>query len=342
MAEMAAIFLPCDPFAVCRIAEDFLLACFRIRVQGFHELPAHMCPAGGVPGSDPVVAGELVVHEDALEAFEESLCVLPAPAGPVFEDADVRAPGIQRARCIEPHPGAFPVDLHGGLVGVEHGGCKELRLHVLDEWEEVIAAERDGPVRHVRPAERESELRPCAFLPVERDGEHVFLAEDAGGERRRGHGMRQEGRRHVRALDAEAVFRLARGALVIHLVDVDDLDLLRDAAHFRPHELLAEQHERRSRMAVAEAFRFRQVDDFLFVRKRLQELVAVPLRLARVRFHDRAAVHGFRLARLGFFLGFVEEGDLLVIRLEDAKLLGFPSVHGLAELRVPCERFFEL
>ena len=38
-------------------------------------------------------------------------------------------------------------------------------------------------------------------------------------------------------------FRLACGAQVIHLVDVDDIDLLRDISHFRSYELLAELHE---------------------------------------------------------------------------------------------------
>ena len=301
---------------------------------------------------EAVVAGELVVHEDAVEAFEKILGVLAASPGAVLEDADVRARGIQRACGVEPHPRdlvlplgpfrALLVDLHGRLVGMEHVGGEEARLHLPDEREEVVPAEPNGPVRHVRPAEREAERLPCAFLPVERDGERVFLAEDVRSKSGRHNGMREEGREDACVLDAEAVFFLARGALPGLLIDVDDLDLLRDVADFRPHELFADLHERRSRVAVAEAFRLRKGDGFLLVRDAFEELVTLPLRLARVRFHGGAAADRFRLARLFFLLGFVEEGDLAVVRLEDADLLGFPSEQGFAELLVPDERGFEL
>ena len=344
--------LPCLPTAVFRIPEDGLPALPRVGRQPFHEFPPHVSPAGGMFRVKAVVAGELVMHEGSVKAFEELRGVFAAPARAVLEDADVRAPGIQRARGVEPHVGplllppgtlgALPVDLHGRLVGVEHGRGDEAFLHVPDEREEVVLAERDGPVRHVRPAERESEPRPCALLPVERDGEHVFLAEDAGRKFRRGDGVREEGRRNGSALDAEAVFFLARRALVDCLVDVEDLDLLRDVMDFRPQELLSNLYERRPRMALAEAFRFRELDGMVFAREVFQELVAVPFRLARVRLHGGSAGNGLGFARTGFLLGFVEEGELFVIRLEDAELLGLPSEHGLAELLVPDERGFEL
>ena len=104
-----------------------------------------------------VVAGELVMHEGSVKAFEELRGVFAAPARAVLEDADVRAPGIQRARGVEPHVGplllppgtlgALPVDLHGRLVGVEHGRGDEAFLHVSDEREEVVLGIRASTMR---------------------------------------------------------------------------------------------------------------------------------------------------------------------------------------------------
>ena len=344
--------LPCLPTAVLRIPEDGFPALPRVGRQPLHEFPAHVRPAGGMLRVKAVVAGELVMYEGAVESFEELRGVLAAPAGAVLENADVRALGIQRARGVEPHVGllllpsgtlgALPVDLHGRLVSMEYGRGDEAFLHVSDEREEVVLAERDGPVRHVRPAERKSEPRPCAFLPVERDGEYVFLAEDVGRECRRGDGVREEGGRDRSALDAEAVFLLARGALVDLLVDVENFHLRRSVADLRPQELPAHLHERYSRMAVAEAFPFREFADVIFVRKAFQQLVAVPLRLSCVRLHGSPAGNRLGLACPGFLLSFVEERELLIVRLENAELLGLPSEHGLAELLVPDERGFEL
>ena len=343
---------PSFSLAVLRGAQDVFSSLPRICGEGFHEFPPHVRPARGMLHGEPVVAVELVVHEDAVEAFEEFLGVLAAPSGAVFEDSDVRALRVERARGVEPHPGdlvlplgslcALLVDLHGRLVGVKHVGGNETRLHLPDEREEIVPAEPDGPVRHVRPAEREAECLPRALLPVERDGERIFLAEDVRGKFGRHDGMREEGRGNRCVLDSEAVFRLACGALPGFLVDVDDFDLLRDVMDFRPHELFAEFHKRRSRVAVAEAFRLWERDGFLLVGDAFEELVAFPLRLARVRLHGGAAGVRFRLARLRFLLGFVEEGDLAVVRLENADLLGFPSEQGFPELLVPDERGFEL
>ena len=96
---------PYLPLAVLRVAQDVFSALPQIRGELLYELPQHMRPARGMLHGETVVAEELAVHENDVEAFEGFFGVLAAPPGAVLEDADVRARGIQRARGVELHPG---------------------------------------------------------------------------------------------------------------------------------------------------------------------------------------------------------------------------------------------
>ena len=256
---------------------------FFFRPLEFHrleELPPQVRPAPGVPGRKLVIAFVLVVDEDAAEAAKEFFRAVAAAARLVVEDADGGARLVERARGVEPHVGklvlavaaaaAFPVHLHGGLVGMEHGGFEKPPMHMPHEFRDVVLVERDRPVRHGGAGKIEAELLPLFLLPMKGDCKEEFLREDPGGERRRRDGVREEGRGRVRLGDAEAVFLLARGALVDG-TDKPLADELRRAVDDHlAEDFLPDLHERHSWMELAEALLFRDVNRDIFNRKILQ------------------------------------------------------------------------
>ena len=325
-----------------------------LEFHGFEEFPPQVRPASGVLYREFVVAFVLVVDEDAAEAAEEFLGAVAAAARLVVEDADGGARLVGRARGVEPHvrklvlavrtPAAFPMHLHGGLVGVEHGRFKQARMHMPHEFCDIVFVERDRPVRHGGAGKREAELRPLLFLPMKGNCEEEFLRENPGGEGRRCDGVREEGRGRVRLGDTEAAFLPARRALVDGAGEAPADEPRRIEDDFFSKDFFADLHERHARMDLAGAFRFRDVDGNVFDGEVLQRDGAGRLLAARVRLDGRFRDLRLGLLRPRFLLGFVERSEKgklgTVLVFEDG--LGFLRLRRVEGVQELVDAFFHV
>ena len=121
---------PYLPLAVLRVAQDVFSALPQIRGELLYELPQHMRPARGMLHGETVVAEELAVHENDVEAFEGFFGVLAAPPGARDPTGSWRRATSRRPVSSASFFCTLFVNLHGHFVGVEHGGDKEARLHL--------------------------------------------------------------------------------------------------------------------------------------------------------------------------------------------------------------------
>lgn len=271
-----------------------------------------------------LVTGVAVGLQDAVEALEEVFCVAAAASGLVLVEAD----GMHLlvfAAAEDPHVGfrrilaaLLFVDLHGRLICMDDILLQKTLTQARDEWHEPVLGGPDDPVGQRCAGERDADLFPLPFLPVERHGLQVLLHHDVRDGRRRGDGLGDDWLRHGGLLDGEMRFLAAGEALEGFAVVVDDLDFSGDELDLCADLLLAHGCQDRA-TALADALFFRQRDDAFLMREFRQKLCRMVFLLlaALVRRHLNAGL-GRVLLRLD--LGLVEEIQLLVCMLRQDPL----------------------
>ena len=175
---------------------------FEVRRDSLHEVPPCMCPAECMSTAwHFLVAGVAVRLQDAVESLEEGFCIAVAAAGLVFVEADgmrllvLAATEDPYVRFRRVPATLLFVDLHGRLICMDDILLQEILLQARDERHEPVLGGPDNPVCQGCARERDADLFPLPFLPVERHGLQVLLHHDMRDARRRGDGLSDDGLR---------------------------------------------------------------------------------------------------------------------------------------------------
>lgn len=327
---------PLDGFFADAAEEVFFLQIWR---NGLDEVPPCMCPTEGMCVAGYfLVAGVAVCLQDAVEPFEKFFGVAAAAAGLVFVEADgVRL--LELAAAEDPHVGfcrilaaLLFVNLYGRLICMDDILLEEALPQSRDKRHEPVLGGPDDPVGQCCTRERDADLFPLPFLPVERHGLLVLLHHDMRDARRRSNGFGDDGLWHGWFLDGEMRFLATGKALEGFAVVVDDLDLGGDELDLRADLLFA--HGRQGRAAaLADARFFRQRDETFLMRKFCQKLSCMVLLLLAALMCGHLNARLWRIS-LRFDLRLVEEIQLPIcnLRQDPLRLFRAGSVDHLLQL----------